>query len=64
VTQPQSETPIVPITHHLFVEGDDIKGSAIAMQWDGNQMLYLVVRQDAKSAPVWVVESRVTRASI
>jgi hypothetical protein len=64
MAQPQPETPIVPITHHLFVQGDDIKGSAIAMQWDGTQMLYLVVRQDAKSVPVWVVESQITQANI
>lgn len=59
---PHQQNPIVPLTQPMNVEGDGVTGAVIAMQWDANAMLYLVVPHDGKSLPIWISESKLTRA--
>ena len=56
--------PIIAITQTVYVEGEGIRGNAIAMHHDGNSMLYLVVITNEKSPPVWVSESQLKQAVI
>jgi hypothetical protein len=56
--------PIVPITQTVYVDGEGIKGNAIALHHDGNSMLYLVVVTGEKSPPVWVSEHQLKQAVI
>jgi hypothetical protein len=54
---------VVPITHPVYVECSRIQGTAIAMQFTGNSMNYLIVAAAPdKTPPVWVSESEVNLA--
>jgi hypothetical protein len=63
LTPPQSND-IVPITHPVRMEGARVQGIAIAMQFTGNEMNYLIVADNAETAPVWVSESDVSLAYV
>jgi hypothetical protein len=52
--QPNPGTPIVPIAQPMEVDGPELKGRAIAFQFTGSGMLYLVVNQKAPGPPVWI----------
>jgi hypothetical protein len=63
LTPPQSND-IVPITHPVRMEGARVQGTAIAMQFTGTEMNYLIVADNAETAPVWASESDVSLAYI
>jgi hypothetical protein len=63
LTQPQPND-IVPLTQPVYVEGARVQGIAIAMQFTGNAMNYLIVADNAQTPPVWVSESDVSLAYI
>jgi hypothetical protein len=46
------------------MEGARVQGIAIAMQFTGNEMNYLIVADNAETAPVWVSESDVSLAYV
>ena len=52
--QPEPGVPIIPIAQPVEVDGHELKGRAIAFQFTGTQMLYLVVNQKTPGRPVWV----------
>ncbi len=62
--KPASARDVAPIATPFNVEGVNLTGTAVAMQFAGNAMNYLVVRDDGQSRPVWVQESEISRAYI
>ena len=61
-TQPNPDTPIVAIAQPMEVDGPELSGRAIAMQFTGTSMLYLVVNKSAPGPPVWVEEQQIESA--
>ena len=53
-TQPDPGVPIVPIAQPMEVDGEELSGRAIAFQFTGTQMLYLVVNAKDPGPPVWI----------
>ena len=58
-TQPNAGTPIVAIAQPMEVNGPELSGRAIAMQFTGDTMLYLVVKQKDPGPPVWIDQSEI-----
>ena len=53
-TTPSPDLPIVPLAQPVEVDGPELKGRAIAFQFTGTGMLYLVVNQKTPGPPVWI----------
>jgi|tagenome__1003787_1003787.scaffolds.fasta_scaffold19496761_1 hypothetical protein len=51
---PNPGTPIIPIAQPMEVDGPELSGRAIAFQFTGTTMLYLVVNQKNPGPPVWI----------
>jgi hypothetical protein len=58
-TQPNAETPIVALAQPMEVNSPELSGRAIAMQFTGDKMLYLVVKQKDPGPPIWIEESEI-----
>jgi hypothetical protein len=58
-TIPDPATPIVALAQPMEVDGPELRGRAIAMQFTGDKMLYLVVNQKDPGPPVWIEESEI-----
>jgi hypothetical protein len=61
-TQPSAGTPIVAIAQPMEVNGPELSGRAIAMQFTGDKMLYLVVKQKDPGPPIWIEEGEIESA--
>jgi hypothetical protein len=61
-TQPSAGTPIVALAQPVEVDGPELRGRAVAMQFTGDKMLYLVVNQKDPGPPVWIDESEIQSA--
>jgi hypothetical protein len=59
---PKPDLPILAIAQPMEVDGPELRGRAIAMQLDGDKMLYLVVNQKDPGPPVWIEESEIESA--
>ena len=53
---------IVAIAQPLKIEASSIQGTAIAFQFTGNDMVYLVVNDNGEQPPQWISENDVTGA--
>ena len=56
---PEPGIPIVPLAQPMEVDGPDLSGRAIAFQFTGNEMLYLVVNAKQPGPPVWIEADRI-----
>jgi hypothetical protein len=56
---PKPDLPVVPLAQPMEVDGPELSGRAIAMQLDGDKMLYLVVNKNEPGPPVWVEEQQI-----
>ena len=53
-------SPIVPIAQPMEVDGPEVSGRAIALQFTGNGLLYLIVNRKEEGPPVWIAENELT----
>jgi hypothetical protein len=62
--RPGNAEGVVPIPHRVKVETSRGEGWAIALDWTGVEMLYLVVSSSDLARPKWISESEVNAAYI
>lgn len=62
-TTPTPGAPIVPLTHHLELTAGKLGGRAIALQFSGSEMLYLVAGR-SHTAPVWLAEHEIETSHV
>ena len=58
-TTPNRGAAIVPLAQHLDIAAGEVRGPAIAMQFTGDTMIYLVADRHRQGAPVWIDESEI-----
>ena len=51
---------VVPVLQPLRIEAGQVEGIAIAVQFTGAEVSYLVVNEIERSRPVWVTEGDVS----
>jgi len=59
-----NDTQPVPLALPLRIATDQGSGTAIAMAFADNEMIYLVAMDHAKSAPEWTSEREITSSSV
>jgi len=59
-----NDTQPMPLALPLRIKADQGSGTAIAMAFTDNEMIYLVAVDHAESAPVWMSEREITDSSV
>ena len=61
---PNAGADIVPVVQPFFVHAGEIEGPVLALQYTGNDMIYLVVNENEPSPPVWVDSKEIRQSYV